>query len=73
MPKKYLEKFFQIFPNAQQPFSHTHQHNILVELATTLKELYEANTDGKIRLTHHLESNHEQEFEAGRVLAAVVA
>ena len=72
IPKKYLEKYFQIFPNAQQPFSHIHQHNILVELATTLKELYEASTDGKIRLLHHLESIHEQEFEVRRVLEAVV-
>lgn len=73
MPKKYLEKYFQIFPNAQKPFSHIHQHNIIVELATTLKELYEANTDGKIRLIHDVESIIEQAFEAGRVLEAVVA
>ena len=73
MPKKYLEKYFQIFPNAQKPFSHIHQHNIIVELATTLKELYEANTDGKIRLIHDIESIIEQAFEAGRVLEAVVA
>ena len=71
--KKYLEKYFQIFPNAQQPLSHIHQHNILVELATTLNELYEASTDGNIRLLHHLERINEQEFEAVRVLEAVVA
>jgi len=73
MPKKYLEKYLKIFSNARQPFTQTHRHNILVELGTTVKDLYETSPEGKIQLIHRLESILEQEFEAGRVLEAVVA
>ena len=73
MPNKYLEKYFKIFPKARQPFARKHQHNIMIELGTTIKELYETRVDSKIQLIHSLESILEQEFEAGRVLEAVVA
>ena len=73
MPDTYLEKYFKIFPTARQLFSRNYQHNIMVELGTTVKELCEMSPDGKIQLVHRLESILEQEFEVGRILEAVVA
>jgi FAD/FMN-containing dehydrogenase len=73
MPEKYLKKYFEVFPKARQPFAKIYEHNIMVELGTTVKELYEPSVEGKIQLIHRLESILEQEFETGRVLEAVVA
>ena len=73
MPAKYLEKYLNVFPNARQPFAQIYEHNIMVELGTTVRELSETDGEGKTRLVNLLESVLAKEFETERVLDAVVA
>jgi FAD/FMN-containing dehydrogenase len=73
LPAKYLEKYFNVFPDARQPFAQIYEHNIMVELGTTVHELCETDSEGKTHIINSLESILAREFEAERVLDAVVA
>ena len=73
MPRRYMSRYKELFPEKRLPFEAMHETNILVELATTASDLSDVQEDGKTLLGEKLENILAQEFEKGSVHEAVVA
>lgn len=73
MPRRYMFRYKELFPEKRLPFEAMHETNILVELATTASDLSDVQEDGKTLLGEKLENILAQEFEKGSVHEAVVA
>ena len=73
MPRRYMSRYKELFPEKRLPFEAMHETNILIELATTASDLSDVQEDGKTLLGEKLENILAQEFEKGSVHEAVVA
>ena len=73
MPRSYIDKHMELFPDATAPFDAAYDVNIMVEVAATKAEDAVPNTDGSIPVVRALEETLGKELENGRVLDAVIA
>ncbi|WP_323784778.1 FAD-binding oxidoreductase [Thalassovita sp.] len=73
MPRKHVEVYCQIKPEAREPFEEPQEVNILVEVGATAPRDCTPGSDGQIPIAAYLEEVLSSMFEEGMLLDAVVA
>lgn len=73
MPKIYVERHLEIYPDARAPFEKMYDVNILVEIGATAPRDSALREDGQISIVAFLEETLATLFEEGAVLDAVIA
>ena len=73
MPRRYVETYLGMFPDARRPFEQMHDINILVEIGATAPRDVIAGDDGQVPVVGYLEMVLASFFEDGALLDAVVA
>jgi FAD/FMN-containing dehydrogenase len=73
MPRSYIDKHRELFPDAPAPFDAAYDVNIMVEVAATLARDAVPSDDGSLPVTRLLEETLGQMLEDGTVLDAVIA
>ncbi len=73
MPRSYIDKHLQLFPDAQPPFDASHDVNIMIEVAATADRDAIPGPDGKTPVVSMLENTLGDMLENGRLLDAVIA
>jgi FAD/FMN-containing dehydrogenase len=73
MPRSYIDKHMQLFPDAQQPFDEAYDINIMIEIAATLARDAVPNDDGSLPVVNALEATLGDMLEDGSVLDAIIA
>jgi len=73
MPRSYIDKHMQLFPDAAGPFDQSYDVNIMIEVAATRAKDAVPNDDGSLPVVNALENTLSTMLEDGTVLDAVVA
>ncbi|SFS01174.1 FAD-binding oxidoreductase [Yoonia litorea] len=73
MPRSYIDKHRELFPDAAAPFDQSYDVNIMVEVAATLARDAVPNDDGSLPVTALLEDTLGAMLEDGTVLDTVIA
>ncbi len=73
MPRSYIDKHKQLFPNAQPPFAESYDVNIMIEVAATQNKDAIPGPDGSLPVVSSLEDILGGMLEDGTVLDAVIA
>ena len=73
MPRSYIGKHMQLFPDAAGPFDQSYDVNIMIEVAATRAKDAVPNDDGSLPVVNALENTLSTMLEDGTVLDAVVA
>ncbi|WP_375256398.1 FAD-binding oxidoreductase [Yoonia sp.] len=73
MPRSYIDKHMELFPDAPAPFDAAYDINIMVEVAATKAHDAVPDTDGSLPVVRALTETLEKELETGTVLDAVIA
>ena len=73
MPRSYIDKHMQLFPDATAPFDASYDVNIMIEVAATLARDARPAADGSLPVVTALEDTLGQMLEDGTVLDAVIA
>ena len=73
MPRSYIDKHRELFPDAPAPFDAAYDVNIMVEVAATLARDAVPGDDGSLPVTRLLEETLGAMLEDGTVLDAVIA
>ena len=73
MPKNYMRRLLERFPDMQQPFDELAEVSVLLELGATSASDAEVQADGSLPVVNKLEAALSEYFESGLVLDAVIA
>ncbi|MCK0096568.1 FAD-binding oxidoreductase [Yoonia sp. F2084L] len=73
MPRSYIDKHKQLFPNTQPPFAESYDVNIMIEVAATQNKDAIPGPDGSLPVVSSLEEILGGMLEDGTVLDAVIA
>ncbi len=73
MPRSYIDKHMQLFPDISAPFDDSYDVNIMIEVAATQAKDAKPNSDGSLPVVSALEDTLGAMLEAGTVLDAVIA
>jgi FAD/FMN-containing dehydrogenase len=73
MPRHYVEGHLARVPGAREPFDAPHEHNVMLEVATTVAREAEPGPDGAIPLVTAVEAVLASAMEDGLVLDAALA
>lgn len=73
MPRSYIDKHLQMFPDATPPFDDAYEVNIMIEVAATLARDAVPSDDGVLPVVSALEETLGAMLEDGTVLDAVIA
>lgn len=73
MPRSYIEKHRELFPDAPAPFDTDYDVNVMIEVAATMARDAVPGADGSLPVVTTLESILGQMLEDGTVLDAVIA
>ena len=73
MPRSYIDKHHQLFPDYPAPFEESYDVNIMIEVAATLARDAIPTGDGSLPVVTLLEETLGQMLEDGTVLDAVIA
>ena len=73
MPRSYIAKHRQLFPDVPPPFEQDHDINIMVEVAATMARDAEPGPDGQLPVVTLLEETLGAMLEDGTLLDAVIA
>jgi FAD/FMN-containing dehydrogenase len=73
MPRSYIDKHKQLFPDAPAPFDKPYDVNIMIEVAATLARDAVPNPDGSLPVVQALENTLGDLMADGHVLDAVIA
>ena len=73
MPRSYIDKHMQLFPDAKAPFEEAYDVNIMIEVAATDSKDAQPRADGSLPVVRALEETLGAMLEDGTVLDAVIA
>ncbi len=73
MPRSYIDKHRQLFPNVTGPFDEDYDVNIMIEVAATRTKDAIPNPDGSLPVVSALEETLGAMLEEGTVLDAIIA
>ncbi len=73
MPRSYIRKHRQLFPDVTGPFDEDYDVNIMIEVATTRTKDAAPDTDGSLPVMRALEETLGAMLEEGTVLDAIIA
>ena len=73
MPRSYIDKHMQLFPDALPPFDESYDVNIMIEVAATKTKDARPGDDGSLPVVRALEETLGAMLEDGSVLDAVIA
>ena len=73
MPRSYIAKHRQMFPDMPPPFAQDHDVNIMIEVAATMARDAHPGPDGQVPVVTVLEDILGQMLEDGTLLDAVIA
>jgi FAD/FMN-containing dehydrogenase len=73
MPRSYLAKHRQMFPDMPPPFAQDHDVNIMIEIAATMARDAQPGPDGQLPVVTVLEDVLSQMLDDGTLLDAVIA
>jgi len=73
MPRSYIDKHHELFPDYPAPFDQSYDVNIMIEVAATLARDAVPTEDGSLPVVRLLEEALGQMLEEGTVLDAVIA
>ncbi|WP_322893947.1 MULTISPECIES: FAD-binding oxidoreductase [unclassified Yoonia] len=73
MPRSYIAKHRQMFPEMPPPFAQDHDVNIMIEVAATMARDATPSSDGQVPVVTLLEDILGQMLEDGSLLDAVIA
>ena len=73
MPRSYIDKHMQLFPDVSAPFEESYDVNIMIEVAATQAKDAVPNADGSLPVVNALEETLGAMLEDGTVLDAVIA
>jgi FAD/FMN-containing dehydrogenase len=73
MPRSYIDKHRQLFPNVTGPFDEDYDVNIMIEVAATRTKDATPNPDGSLPVVSALEETLGAMLEEGTVLDAIIA
>jgi FAD/FMN-containing dehydrogenase len=73
MPRSYIDKHRQLFPDVTGPFDQDYDVNIMIEVAATRTEDAIPNPDGSLPVARALEETLGAMLEEGTVLDAIIA
>lgn len=73
MPRSYIKKHRQLFPDVTGPFDEDYDVNIMIEVAATQARDAAPNADGSLPVMRALEETLGEMLEEGTVLDAIIA
>jgi len=73
MPKNYMRRLLERFPEMKQPFDEMAEVNVLLEIGATSASDAELQDDGSLPIVNTLEAALGEYFESGLLLDAVIA